>query len=615
MAYMIPEKLNVATSTKGEQRLFELLSRLPDDNIVYYEPIIANRYPDFVVISPKIGVLIIEDKGWMINEIIESDHDTVKIKKRNGDVESMKHPFRQAREYMYRLMEHLRKNSLHKILMHEAGDKKNKFQFPFSFAVSLSNIEESQINAKGLDRIFDQSKTLYRDSILDLLEKTEPAIEQKLKTFFDPWWDFGQLNNDQIKALRVAIHPEAKVIGYGEADNTPDKPVEISKIKALDLQQERNARKIGDGHRIMFGVAGSGKTVLLVSRGKLLSQDLNMNILVLCFNVALSAFLKFVFREQRNVIVYHFDGWCKHCGVTRRRGESNGTLGKRFLETFENGNPDYRKFNSVLIDEAQDFDPVWFKCVTQTLKDPLDGDLLIVGDGNQGIYSQTNKITWKSLGIKATGRVVGRKGSSIDLLKNYRNSREIIELAASFANDIEDDDGMVSLKPDPNVAVRSTGIVPVLKVSYSVEDEFDFIYNKIRELTSSNKAHLNQIGIMYPYLAKQYSGAFKSFRDRISKEIGEVNWAINKNGIDNRSRINGNSIRVQTIHQAKGLQFKAVFIIWTNLMPRSFTKNPNEDDALMYVALTRPTDYLFITAHNNSDFVDRIENTGAVEIE
>jgi hypothetical protein len=35
-----------------------------------------------------------------------------------------------------------------------------------------------------------------------------------------------------------------------------------------------------------------------------------------------------------------------------------------------------------LIDEAQDFAPSWFQCAKAALKEPGDGDLIIVGDGS-----------------------------------------------------------------------------------------------------------------------------------------------------------------------------------------------------------------------------------------
>jgi len=44
MAIMIPESMPHGAS-KGEKRLFSIIQELPDDCIVYYEPIIQNRQP------------------------------------------------------------------------------------------------------------------------------------------------------------------------------------------------------------------------------------------------------------------------------------------------------------------------------------------------------------------------------------------------------------------------------------------------------------------------------------------------------------------------------------------------------------------------------------------
>ena len=40
MAQMIPDRLP-SGSSRGEQRLFAVLERLPDDVLVYYEPVVG----------------------------------------------------------------------------------------------------------------------------------------------------------------------------------------------------------------------------------------------------------------------------------------------------------------------------------------------------------------------------------------------------------------------------------------------------------------------------------------------------------------------------------------------------------------------------------------------
>jgi superfamily I DNA and RNA helicase len=148
-------------------------------------------------------------------------------------------------------------------------------------------------------------------------------------------------------------------------------------LAILDMRQERHARGNGSGHRIVYGVAGSGKIVLLVARAKTLSQQTpEAEILVLCFNVSLAAYLRGVLASCGNVTVYHFDGWAKANRVVRRWGtvtepsETNESLGARLKNQLQNGAGHFRHFDAVLVDEAQDFDRTWFECVSTLGRPP-----------------------------------------------------------------------------------------------------------------------------------------------------------------------------------------------------------------------------------------------------
>ena len=83
MAEMIPEKLP-ASRTEGEQRVFNILSKLPDDCLVYYEPILRRRYPDFIVILPKLGVLIVEVKDWYLSRLTNVTSTSVTLNPPDG---------------------------------------------------------------------------------------------------------------------------------------------------------------------------------------------------------------------------------------------------------------------------------------------------------------------------------------------------------------------------------------------------------------------------------------------------------------------------------------------------------------------------------------------------
>ena len=63
-------------------------------------------------------------------------------------------------------------------------------------------------------------------------------------------------------------------------------------LEVLDPRQEQVARSLGEGHHVFFGVAGSGKTVLLLARAEAARRpDPAKRVLVLCYNRALAAYL------------------------------------------------------------------------------------------------------------------------------------------------------------------------------------------------------------------------------------------------------------------------------------------------------------------------------------
>ena len=69
-------------------------------------------------------------------------------------------------------------------------------------------------------------------------------------------------------------------------------------VQILDLQQEQLARSLGEGHRVIHGVAGSGKTLLLAYRAQHLAKMTQKPVLVLCYNVSLAAHLESIIKAR-----------------------------------------------------------------------------------------------------------------------------------------------------------------------------------------------------------------------------------------------------------------------------------------------------------------------------
>src|SRR5215204_7803242 len=101
MAHMIPAAVP-SQATSGEKALFRILATLPEDVYVYHDVQIKHRYADLIVISPRLGVLMIEIKDWKPTSIASASHDTIELRLPSHN-KKVTHPVRQARQYAFAL--------------------------------------------------------------------------------------------------------------------------------------------------------------------------------------------------------------------------------------------------------------------------------------------------------------------------------------------------------------------------------------------------------------------------------------------------------------------------------------------------------------------------------
>lgn len=592
MAEMIPDRMPKGASA-GEKRVFQLLQKLPDDVIVYYEPAVGQRYPDFVVMLPALGLLIIEVKGWYPGHIVSASLHDVAIEA-HGIKEMHRHPVRQAREYQYALMDVARRHRQTAALLHADGKLEGRFIFPFGHLAVLSNCDRGQLSERGLSEVFGGPRVLARDELAELEPLDTAALLERLKQAFDPWWPILRLSDEQLSVLRAVLHPEVVVSRPGE-DMTGPEP----DLKILDLRQERNARSLGDGHRIIYGVAGSGKTVILIARAKMLSADPDCRCLILCYNRALAEYFQSVFADLENVECMNFHAFGGTLGVHFNKQEEEEDYGLRLLSRLSSLPG---RYDAVFVDEAQDFARSWFSCAKAALKEPDDGDLLIVGDGTQTLYKR-RRFTWKDAGINAQGRTINRR---FDLDKNYRNTRQILQIASAFANANEGgapEESLQSLIPDAETAMRQ-GPMPEIRFASLPGDEISLLKSIVSKLTAS--------GLKASEIALLYRANTNRWVYELARQMAEhvpVNWPQGRH----QAYAHPSGVRLTTMHSAKGLQWRAVIVAQADMMP--FRVEDSDDPeaysllekGLMYVAMTRAETELVFTASSRAGFAKQIE--------
>jgi hypothetical protein len=105
MTRMHPEEIeDLENPTGGERKVFRFFregSRPDSEFIGWYEPAIGEqgREPDFVLFGNHFGLLVLEVKDWLIDQIEEADSLNFKIWI-GGKEETRTNPDRQARGYI-----------------------------------------------------------------------------------------------------------------------------------------------------------------------------------------------------------------------------------------------------------------------------------------------------------------------------------------------------------------------------------------------------------------------------------------------------------------------------------------------------------------------------------
>ncbi len=620
MAIMIPDPCP-SKATQSEKRLYALLrDALPDHFTAWYEPEIRGRHPDFTALADDFGLLLLEVKGWYAGQISRVNDHEVELRKTEAGqvkVEMHKNPNRQVREYVFTLMDELARTE-YSILHNLEGDHQGKLSFPCGQGVILSNITRKQLEEAKLSEFFPPDRALCRDELEDLEKAGDRAVIRRLRQLFPVRFPFDPLTEDQVKTIKGVLHKEVIVrkrpaTPASVPDGQPLLPGAIT-LDVLDARQEQVARTLDGGHHVIFGIAGSGKTVMLLARARsMVERDPKARVLILCYNKVLAAYLNDQLGRDpktRNIEARNFHSWAaRKTGLRKHDDETFDNYEQRMVGAMRRGIEHYAdadKYDAILIDEGQDFAPEWFQCASGMLRGGADGELMIAIDAAQSLYGRSRSFTWKSVGVQAQGR-------SRRLSRNYRNTKQILEFAWQVAQSVvkEDRDSETLVRVLPEKAARQ-GPTPRYKGCSTVLEEHALIVRLVAEFRSKGLAD-REIAILYP----RKEGYRIDELCRLLREQVPVCWISNDKDPNGGARsISKPGIRLSTINAAKGLEFPAVIVSAIDQLPSPMEPDEVRDSNLLYVGLTRANDHLAVTWVGRSAFTDRLlRSTKAVVLE
>ena len=394
------------------------------------------------------------------------------------------------------------------------------------------------------------------------------------------------LTEQQIQRARSVVNPRIIIGEAGEQGRLAFRPPELSPeelLRVLDRRQEQVAEHLGWGYRMIRGVAGSGKTLVLIHRARHLARLFpQWRILVLCFNKALSLELNRQIDGNGRIEVKTVDALAyeRTDPILRKiRGDAGFQQRRESATEMVQSLNDDERFDAVLVDEAQDLGKTGMDLAWAMLKPkPLDtGNFIMALDPDQDIFLRKQReMDWNPPGMTAQGRTTLFR-------RNYRNTRGILELAWGLLSEVSPRRRNI-IEPE----VAREGPRPIVLECGDLMDEARVIANRVKKLLHQGVKPDNILVMFGPSKARitelceafERSGTPYYF---VPRKVDDVIKSVGK-------------VRIATLRLLKGLEFSRVLIGGANhvSMPRG-QDDPESIGRLLYVGMTRAIDELTVT--------------------
>ncbi len=244
-------------------------------------------------------------------------------------------------------------------------------------------------------------------------------------------------------------------------------------------------------------------------------------------------------------------------------------------------------FDAIVVDEVQDLKPVELRFLAAlATKDGVPPNLMLLGDAGQRIYP--GGFSLRALGIDVRGR-------SRVLRINYRTTDQIRRAADRILESSCDDLDEGAERRDGTRSLLR-GPAPELCGFASQAEEADWIAERIRLLGDRGLAP-NDIAVF-----ARSRNALDALRARLDQR------GIPRRELSDADTGGVQGVNLGTMHRAKGLEFKAVFVAGCSKgqLPARSAQRSTADEAdreialsrersLLYVSLTRARDEAFVT--------------------
>lgn len=376
-ARLRPTQPVFATASEGEAWA-KLVEQAPDEWTILANLRLTDEKKDWefdlVVLMPDVGVIVGEVKGGNVSV---SDGEWRTSTSRDGT--RVIHPVDQARDGKHALWGYVRSDPRWK------GSSRTRVRFGHTVITPRTTIHEDFATPDcprwmihGKNDLDDLAGRLW-----DITAKQESGFRAPTEA-----------DCDLIAEILLGRNLPQRTL-LAEADERESRADRLTLEQAAILGATRLIPRLE-----VRGGAGSGKTVLATTQAKELTRGGNgrpgQRVALLCYSLGLASWfrrlMETVDRKHRPAFCGTFEDLARYVGVEEFGGRDEPDfweerLPQRMLE-LASSLPDGKKFDAVVVDEAQDFADLWWAPIMRSLRDEETGGLYVYSDENQRVFQR-----------------------------------------------------------------------------------------------------------------------------------------------------------------------------------------------------------------------------------
>ncbi|ABQ71372.1 conserved hypothetical protein (plasmid) [Rhizorhabdus wittichii RW1] len=430
--------------TPGERVVLEFFdAHLDPEWEIYCQPHLNGLRPDFVLLNPWVGIAVFEVKDWNLDAM----HYFVPAGGRDLHGRKDGKSFSLAAQNPVTKVNHYR-DAVYKLycprLKQNAG-----------FAAVTAGVIFPFADSRRVRDLFAGFLTRDENDPLARYQPVSGRVELAAGRM-DLIMPESQRQHSMLMREDIAADLRGWLV-------EPDFSVTQRRPLEMDANQRQLAEtRTESGYRRIKGPAGSGKSLVLAARAARLADE-GKSVLVATFNITLWHYLRdLVVRAlkvrggHRNVVFVNFHSWCKQVCMEVGWSEAYDELWKSgdgasvmeaalpSLVASAAAEEDSPRYDAILVDEGQDYRPLWWDTLRRFLKP--GGEMILAADATQDVYGTAQ--AWTNEAMAGAGF----RGAWAQLDVSYRLPPATLPLIQSFVTSFLPEEG-VELPSPPQASL------------------------------------------------------------------------------------------------------------------------------------------------------------------